>query len=194
MSKGLCQGEEGRDSLGPVFVSEYGEKDAVHRGSILEDTHGSGALANFAESAFDGIGGADGLSLIRSGITETSEQIVEIVAQAIDGGEVGGFPALSEATGMGAGLGEGWGVHDGVEGSLDGGLIGLFDLVEDIADLVSPTTLDRDVGIRFVKCMNASENPKVVGFISAHSGRVCNTRSDARNIKYSCLLTLQHRC
>ena len=128
-------------------MSENGEEDAVHGGSILEDTHRSGGSANFAESPFDGIGGAHGLSLFRSGIAETSEQIVDIVAQAIDGGEVGGFPALSEATGMGAGLGEGWGIHDGVEGSLDGGLIDLLTFVEDIADLVNPTTLDGDVRI-----------------------------------------------
>ena len=44
-------------------------------------------------------------------------------------------------------LGEGWGVHDGVEGSLDGGLIDHFDLVEDIADLVSPAAMDRNVGV-----------------------------------------------
>ena len=34
-----------------------------------------------------------------------------------------------------------------VEGSLDGGLVGLFDLVEDVADLVSPAALDRDVWV-----------------------------------------------
>ena len=60
-------------------MSEYGEEDAGHRGSILEDTYGSGASANFAESAFGGIGGAHGLSLFRCGTAETSEQIVEIV-------------------------------------------------------------------------------------------------------------------
>ena len=54
---------------------------------------------------------------------------------------------VANAQSRASALGEGWGVHDGVEGSLDGGLIDLFDLVEDIADLVSPAALDRNVGV-----------------------------------------------
>ena len=63
-------------------MSEYGEEDAVHRGSILEDTHGSGASANLAESAFDGIGGAHDLSLIRSGIAESRLYFLESIRWA----------------------------------------------------------------------------------------------------------------
>ena len=105
----MCQGEEGRDSLGIVFVSEDGEEDTIHGGTILEDTHGTGTSANFAEPAFDGIGGAHGLSFFGSRVTETGEQIVEIAAQGLDGGGVRGFPALSEAAGKGTGLGGGLG-------------------------------------------------------------------------------------
>ena len=109
--------------------------------------HGSCASTYFAEAAFDGIGGTDGLSFIEGRVAEAGEEIVEIVAQAFDGGGVRGFPALSEAAGKGTGLREVRGVDDGVEGSLDGGLVGLFDLVEDVADLVSPAALDRDVWV-----------------------------------------------
>ena len=36
------------------------------------------------------------------------------------------------------------GVHDGVQPGFDGGLVGLADLVEDVADFVRPAALDRD--------------------------------------------------
>jgi hypothetical protein len=45
----MCQGEKGWDSLHFVFVNEDSEEDAVHRGSILEDAHGTGSAADLAE-------------------------------------------------------------------------------------------------------------------------------------------------
>jgi hypothetical protein len=54
-------------------------------------------------------------------------------------------PALGEAARGGLGERPGPGVHDGVEAVLDLGLVGLADLVEDVADLVRPAAPDRDV-------------------------------------------------
>lgn len=81
---GLSEGEEGRHSLGWVFVREDGEEDAVHGGAILEYAYGPNAAADLAEAALDGIGGTVPLALLEGGIAPAGEQLVEIVLQAID--------------------------------------------------------------------------------------------------------------
>ena len=144
-SKVLCQTEKGRDSLHFVFVGEDGEEDTVHRGSILKDAHGAGSAADLAEAAFDGVGGSHRLACGEGLVAKASEKLVEIVAQAGDGGGVGFAPALGEAAGGRARFRRRVGVHDGVQVGLDGRLVDLFDLVEDVADLVRPAALDRDL-------------------------------------------------
>src|ERR1019366_2472591 len=73
---------------------------------------------------------------------EAGEEFVEVVAQAGDGVWVFEFEAVGEAT-CGSARGRSVGrIHDLVERALYGGLIGLFDLVENIPDLVRPATLD----------------------------------------------------
>jgi hypothetical protein len=64
-SKGLYQQERGADALVLVFVIEDGEEDAIHRGSVGEDAHWSGAPSDFAEASLDGIGGANGFALAK---------------------------------------------------------------------------------------------------------------------------------
>jgi hypothetical protein len=66
-------------------VCEDGEEDAVHGGSVGEDAHGSGPAADFAESSFDGIGGAHGLAVFKGVVAEAGEEVVEVVSEAIDG-------------------------------------------------------------------------------------------------------------
>ncbi len=48
---------------GSDFVVGDGEEDAIHRGSIQENGHWSGAASDFAKALFNGIGGADGFAL-----------------------------------------------------------------------------------------------------------------------------------
>src|SRR6202044_2142779 len=104
MSKVMCQGEKGWDSLHFVFVGEDSEEDAVHGGSVLEDAHGAGSAADLAEAAFDGVGGPHRLSFGEGLVAEAGEKLVEIVAQAGDRGGIGLPPALGEAAGGRAGL------------------------------------------------------------------------------------------
>jgi hypothetical protein len=80
----LCQKEKGTDSLGFIFVCEDREQYPVHRCFVLESSHRPGSAADFAETAFDGVGVADLFSLLGSFVAETGEQLVEIVAQAGD--------------------------------------------------------------------------------------------------------------
>lgn len=82
----------------------------------MEDAHGSGAASNFAETAFDGIGGAHPFALIEGRIAPAGEQFVEIAAQASDGLGIGFLLAVGETAGGGAGFGQCRGVHDAVEG------------------------------------------------------------------------------
>ena len=99
----LCQGEKGWDSLHFVFVGEDGEEDAVHRGSILKDAHRAGSAADLAEAAFDGVGGSNRLAFGEGLVAKAGQKLVEIVAQAGDGGGVGLAPAPGEAAASGAG-------------------------------------------------------------------------------------------
>ena len=66
-------------------MNEDGEQDAVHGGTVLEHAHGAGAASDLAEPAFDGVCGAHGFSLLVCLVLEAGEQLVEVVAQAIDG-------------------------------------------------------------------------------------------------------------
>ena len=69
-------------------------------------------------------------------VAEADEQFIEIVAQAGDGCRIFGFEAVGElACGDASSRGIG-GIHDLVQSALDGRLISLFDLVEDVSDLV----------------------------------------------------------
>ena len=140
----MCQGEGGSDSLTFVFVCEDGEQDSVHGGFVLEGSHGSCPPPDFAESSFDGVGGPDLLALGNGFVAEACEEFVEIVAQAGDGLGVDGFPAIGEAARRALGLAAAAGVHDGVGVGLDGVPVGLADLVEDVAHLVCPASLNRD--------------------------------------------------
>src|SRR5712691_3918940 len=111
-------------------MGEDGEEDSIHGCLVLEGAHGACASSDFAESALDGVGGADRLALIGGFIAEAGEQFVEVVAQAGNGsrilvGEAIGEFSSSSAGGRGVG-----GVHDLAQGALDRWLIGLFDLVE----------------------------------------------------------------
>src|SRR6202161_3743137 len=99
MSKVMCQGEKGWDSLHFVFVGEDSEEDAVHGGSVLEDAHGAGSAAALAEAAFDGVGGPHRLSFGEGLVAEAGEKLVEIVAQAGDRGGIGLPPALGATAG-----------------------------------------------------------------------------------------------
>ena len=102
-----------------------GEEDKVHGGAIQEHAHGSGAPADFAEAALDGIGGAGSFSLC--------------------------LPLVGVASRGGAGLGQGVGVHDGVEPLLDGFQIDLADLVQHVPDLVRPAAVHVDRGVYLTK-------------------------------------------
>ena len=78
----MCQGEKGWDSLHFVFVGEDGEEDAVHRGSILKDSHGAGSAADLAKAAFDGVCGSDRLALGEGRVAKAGQNSSRIVAQA----------------------------------------------------------------------------------------------------------------
>ena len=128
-------------------MGEDGEEDAVHGGSILEDAHGPGPSPHFSESPFDGVGGAHPLAFVEGRIAPAGEQFVEVVPQAIDGFGVGVVPTVREAAGGGPCLGDGLGVHDGVQTGFGGLAVSLFDLAEDVSDLVRPAALNGDAGI-----------------------------------------------
>src|SRR3972149_2739889 len=110
----LCQQERGADFLHFVLMGEDSEKDAVHGGSVLEGAHGPGAPSDLAEAAVYGIGGAHGLALGQGLVAETGEQLVEVVAQAIDGLGVVVLPAVGEAARGRAGGRLRRGVHGGM--------------------------------------------------------------------------------
>ena len=61
--------------------------------------------------------------------------------------EVKPFPSSTDRVAPAGGLKSSARQSGRLQGRLDGGLVGFFDLVEDIADLVSPAALDRDLGI-----------------------------------------------
>ena len=58
--KGLCQRERGADALVSVVVIEDREQGAIHRTSVGEDAHRSGAPCDFEKAQLHGIGGSDG--------------------------------------------------------------------------------------------------------------------------------------
>ena len=99
---------------------------------------------DLAEAAFDGVCGAHGLAPGWVLEEEAGEQLVEVSPQAGDRLGVELLPAPGEDPG---GLARGdpvLGVHDLVQGPLDGVVVGGFDLVEDVTDLVRPAALDWD--------------------------------------------------
>ena len=61
--KGLCQRERGADALVSVVVIEDREQSAIHRSSVGEDAHRSGAPCDFEKAQLHGIGGSDGSAL-----------------------------------------------------------------------------------------------------------------------------------
>jgi hypothetical protein len=61
--KGLCQREKGADALVSVVVIEDREQGAIHRSSVGEDAHRSGAACDFEKAQLHGIGGSDGSAL-----------------------------------------------------------------------------------------------------------------------------------
>ena len=63
MSKNVCVSVRELLRLPVWFVFEDGEEDAVHRGSVEEDAHGSDSPANLAEAAVDDVGGVHPLAL-----------------------------------------------------------------------------------------------------------------------------------
>ena len=123
---------------------EDGEEDTVHRGCVLEDPHGRGSSADLAETAFDGVGGSHGFALCEGVVAKAGQKLVVVLAQAVDGCGVDWASSIGEAAGGRARLLGGVGPHDGVQIAFEGFFIGLFDLVEDIADLVRPVALEGD--------------------------------------------------
>jgi hypothetical protein len=119
-------------------VGEDSEQDAVHGCLVLEGSHGSGPSADFAETSFDGICRPNLAASVLRFIAEAGKEFVEVVAQAGDGVRIFMLETLGEAARGGAGSRCIGGIHDLVDGALDGRLIDLFDLVEDIPDLVRP--------------------------------------------------------
>jgi hypothetical protein len=84
----LCQQERGADALILVFVVKDGKKNAVHRSSVREDAHRSGASPDFAKATLDGVGGADGFALGQGFVAPAGEELVEIIAQASHGARI----------------------------------------------------------------------------------------------------------
>ena len=80
-------------------MGEDGEENAIHGGFVLEGAHGAGSAADLAESAFDGIGGAHGAALVEGFVAKAGEELVEVVAQAIDRLGVDLFEAVGQARG-----------------------------------------------------------------------------------------------
>lgn len=66
-------------------MSEDGEEDAVHGGSVLKDAHEFCPSADFAEPAFGGVRCAHGLALGQDLVAKACEQFVEVVPQAVFG-------------------------------------------------------------------------------------------------------------
>ncbi len=168
-----------------VFVCEDGEEDAFHGGSVGEDAHGSGPAPDFAEAAFDGI--------CRSGpfapggilVSEAGQQFVEIVSQAIDGVLVRLGPASGEGAGGLAGGKLGVGIDDLVQAALDGVVVGGLDLVQEVADLVRPAALHRDLRVDqgergeqalAAACLREAEAPAFAKPASAGEGRSLRRR------------------
>src|SRR5579884_842542 len=127
-------------------MSEGGEQDAVHGCPVLEGSHGPCPSPDFAEASFDCIGGSYLAALILRFVAKAGEQFVEAVTQAgyrcwILVVEAVSKPSCSGPRGRGVGR-----IHDPVERAFDRWLIGLFDLVENVADLVGPAARHRDAG------------------------------------------------
>ena len=127
-------------------MHEHGEQDAFHGGLVLEGAHRAGAAADFAEASLNGIGGPHRLAFSDRRVAKAGQEVVEIGAQARHGLGVDRFPAVGEAAGGRPGGRQGCGVHDPMQAGLDGHLVGLADLVQNVADLVRPTALHGNVG------------------------------------------------
>src|SRR2546422_5685525 len=83
-------------------------------------------------------------ALVLRFVAEASQQLVEVVAQAGNSCRIFILEAVGELAGSSAGgrcVGR---IHDLMQSALDGWLIGLFDLVQDVPDLVRPAALNRD--------------------------------------------------
>ena len=85
ISQFLCQQERGADSLVAVLMGENGEEDALDRGSVGADAHGSGASADLAEAPLDSVGGPGRLAPLWRREAEGVEEVFEVMAQASDG-------------------------------------------------------------------------------------------------------------
>jgi hypothetical protein len=58
---------------------EDGEEDSVRGGSVGEDAHGSGSVADFPEASLDRVGGSGHLSFGQGGTAPAGEELVEAV-------------------------------------------------------------------------------------------------------------------
>src|ERR1700732_460194 len=123
-------------------MGEDGEQDAVHGCLVLEGPHGSGPSPHFAESSFDSICGPYLAALVLRFVAEAGEEFVEVVAQTCDRVWIFELEAVGEAPCGSAGGRSVGRIHDLVDGTLGGRLVSLFDLVEDVADLMRPAALD----------------------------------------------------
>jgi hypothetical protein len=132
-----------------AFVIEDGDQDVIHRNSVGEDAHWSGAPSDFAKAPLDGVGGSDGFALGQGFVPPAGEEFIEIVLQT------GNWPWIS-----GPRLRQGLRVHHGVQIGLDRWLVGNTHLVEDIADLVYPAAPHGDIPIGgWERCKEAQTDP-----------------------------------
>src|SRR5436190_11067164 len=69
-------------------MGEDSVENSIHGSDVLKGAHRAGASSDFAESAFDSVGGSHRLALIAAFVAETGEKLVEIVTQTDDGGRV----------------------------------------------------------------------------------------------------------
>src|SRR2546427_12405082 len=100
-------------------MGEDGEEDSIHGCLVLEGAHGACASSDFAESALDGVGGADRLALIGGFIAEAGEQFVEVVAQAGNGSRILVREAIGKFSSGGARARSAAAVHDRAQDALD---------------------------------------------------------------------------
>ena len=126
-------------------MGEDGVENSIHGSDVLKGAHRAGASSDFAESAFDSVGGSHRLALIAAFVAETGEKLVEIVAQTDDGGRILALETAGELSRRSTRSRQIGRVHDLVESALDPRLIGPSDLIEDIADLVRPAALNGNI-------------------------------------------------
>src|SRR5438046_7313530 len=118
-------------------MGEDSVENSIHGSEVLKGAHRAGASSDFAESAFDSVGGSHRLALIAAFVAETGEKLVEIVAQTDDGGRILALETAGELSRRSTRSRQIGRVHDLVENALDLSLIGLPDLIEELV-MISP--------------------------------------------------------